>query len=89
MSQPSEMSPREVKGLAQDDSKQKVLLGLAPKLSGKNSPLFWASLFFLPMSTEPSEKDGLVKILGLRKDMGIRETAGVGASWTLDRAIGR
>ena len=46
-------------------------------------------MFFRPVSAEPSEKDGLVKILGLRKDMGIREAAGVGASWTLGRPIGR
>ena len=88
MSQPSETRPREVKGRAQDDSKRTVLLGLAPKLSGKNSP-FYTSLCLLPMSTEPSEKDGLIKILGLRKGMGIRETAGVGVSWTLGRALGR
>ena len=46
-------------------------------------------MFFHPVSTEPSEKDDLVKILGLRKDLGIRETAGVGVSWTLGRPIGR
>ena len=88
MSQPSETRPREVKGLAQDNSKQTVLLGLAPKLSGEKSP-FHTSLCLLPMSTGPSEKDGLLKILGLRKDMGIRETAGVGVSWTSGRALGR